>query len=77
MRILKENYKQLQDLIEGGTIDLNDFYTVSFGRVDIRIQGDYNAFLVDKYQRKFGNKFQIKENGFAELVIDNMTIIFG
>jgi hypothetical protein len=62
----------LGQLVENGTIDLNDFYNCSIGRhKTIQLQGEYSPKLVKSLNetlKSFSVEKEIKANGYISMI---------
>jgi hypothetical protein len=62
----------LGQLVENGTIDLNDFYSCSIGRhKTIQLQGEYSPKLVKSLNetlKNFSVEKEIKANGYISMI---------
>jgi hypothetical protein len=61
---MNNSFQTLQSLIENKIIQLDDFYTSSFSKWEVRVQGKYNAKLIEKLTNDYGVEFKV-ENGFT------------
>ena len=73
---MKENLDKLTVLIVNDVIDPNDFYHISVTQYAIRLQGEVNFDVMQKYKES-GFKFSINdESDSLDAVLDNLNIIF-
>ena len=56
---MKKQFENLNNLVELGHVNLNDFYSVTFNQHSINLQGKFKSELV----RTYGN-FETDTNGF-------------
>ena len=56
---MKKQFENLNNLVELGHVNLNDFYSVTFTDNSINLQGKYNSELVKTY-----GTFETDRNGF-------------
>jgi hypothetical protein len=62
---MNTNFKILQQLVELKIVDLDDFYSVSFSKYEIGLQGQFNPKLVATLSRDSGVKFKTNESGYV------------
>jgi len=56
---MKKQFENLNNLVELGHVNLNDFYSVTFTEHSIRLQGKFKSELVRTY-----GTFETDTNGF-------------
>ncbi len=61
---MNKSFQTLQALIENKIINADDFYSITFGKWAVQLQGKYNSKLIQQLSRDYGVKFAI-DGGFA------------
>ena len=61
---MNKSFQTLQALIENKIINADDFYSITFGKWSVRLQGKYNSKLIQQLSRDYGVEFAI-DGGFA------------
>ena len=61
---METSFQTLQALFDNKIINANDFYSITFGKWSIQLQGKYNSKLIKQLSRDYGVEFTINE-GFT------------
>ena len=73
---MKKHLEYLQDLfnINGGTFDVDDFYTITFTKYEVSLQGRFDSELVKKYNGLV--TFSVEDSGYlcGKALIDGISI---
>ena len=68
---MKKQFENLNNLVELGHVNLNDFYSVTFTERSINLQGKYNSDVVKKY-----GTFETDTNGFLYAKVNICDVEF-
>ena len=56
---MNKSFQTLQVLIENKIINADDFYSISFKKTSVELQGEYNSRLIQQLSRDYAVEFAI------------------